>query len=208
MEIILATRNKTKTEQIRGIFEGSNILIQTLSEASIEGEAIEDAQTLFGNALKKTQYVREKCPGAVYPWVMADDTGLFIRALGGAPGVHSARWAGENVETHDITLFTLAKLFGKSDRHATFETAVVVLAPSGSAHFFLGRIGGTILEFERVPHQPQMPYSGLFLPEGESRVFAEMSVEEENRISHRGIAFRKALDFLVRCEKFGLTCFV
>lgn len=205
MEIILATRNETKAEQIRGIFEGSNIDIKTLSEAGIEGEIVEDGGTLFGNALKKTQYVREKFSGPEYPWVMADDTGLFISALGGAPGIHAARWAGESAETHEITLFTLAKLFGKSDRHARFETAVVVLAPSGSTHFFLGGINGTILESERVPHQPQMPYSGLFIPEGETKVLAEMSVEEENRISHRGIAFRKALDFLVRCDKFGLT---
>ena len=204
MEIILATRNETKAEQIRGIFEGSGIDVTTLSEAGIEGEAIEDSGTLFGNALKKARYVREKFEGLNFPWVMADDTGLFIRALGGAPGVHAARWAGEKVETHEITLYTLAKLFGISDRHATFETSVVVFAPSGSAHFFSGSIEGTLLEFERAPHQPQMPYSGLFLPEGETKVLAEMSVEEENLISHRGIAFRKTLDFLVRCNKLGL----
>jgi len=204
MQVVLATRNETKVEQIRDIFKGSGIEIVTMAEAGIEGDPVEDDDSLFGNALKKVQFVREHSVGAMAPWVMADDTGLFIRALAGAPGVHSARWAGEHATTRYIMLRTLAMLSEKTDRFATFETAVVVLAPSGSTHFFKGSVNGEILNFEKVPHQPQMPYSGIFLPAGSEKVLAEMSAGEENHISHRGIAFRKALDFLVRCEKFGL----
>ncbi|MEK7465435.1 MAG: non-canonical purine NTP pyrophosphatase [Patescibacteria group bacterium] len=204
MSIILATRNPSKAEQIRGIFEALPVEILTLTEAGIEGGAVENGATLFANALKKATYARDHIKGDMRSWVIADDTGLFIPALGGAPGVHSARWAGENAETHDITLFTLEKLKGIVDRRATFETAVVVFAPDGSTHFFEGSLEGWILEEERVPPQPKMPYSGIFLPANGARVLAEMSVEEENLISHRGIAFRMALDFLERCARLRL----
>ncbi len=204
MQVILATRNKTKVGQIRGVFEDSGIEIVTMEEVGIEGDPVEDADTLFGNALKKVKFVREHSLAPVAPWVIADDTGLFIRALGGEPGVRSARWAGEHATTRYIMAYTLAVLSEKTDRFATFKTAVVVLAPSGSAHFFEGSVDGEILRSPQAPFQPKMPYSGIFLPAGRSKVLAEMSVEEENQISHRGIAFRKALDFLERCNKLGL----
>lgn len=201
MEIILATRNVSKAEQIKEVFFGSPVRIKTLSEAGIAGDAAEDGSTLFENALKKARFVQAQTDGKV--WTMADDTGLFIHALGGAPGVHSARWAGPGASTQDIMEYALSRLQGFADRSARFETDVVVLSPDGSGHFFSGSIEGTLLEAPRVPFQPQMPYSGLFVPKGQTRVLAEMSVEEENAVSHRGKAFRNVRLFLDHMARFS-----
>ena len=168
-------------------------------EAGIEGEAVEDGDTLFANALKKAHFVQErrKTPG----WSMADDTGLFIRYLDGAPGIKAARWAGETATTDEITHYTLKQLIDALDRTAVFETAVAVVGPDEKEYFFSGQVGGKILEAPRVPPQPKMPYSSIFMPHGTNKVWAEMTTEEENRISHRGIAFRQARKFLEGVEQ-------
>ncbi len=193
MNIVLATRNISKTEQIKALFVGSPWSILTLDEVGIEGEAVEDGATLKENALKKAMFAHQAKPEM---WSMADDTGLFITALAGAPGIKAARWAGETATTAQITALTLNKLEGKFDRSATFETVVAIVSPDGESHFFSGEVKGKILEAERVPPQPKMPYSGIFVPEGQDLVWAEMSVEYENVISHRGKAFWQARTFL------------
>lgn len=194
MKVILSTRNPSKTEQIQAIFNGLPITVLTLSEVGVEGEAVEDGSTLKENALKKALFAHEYMDTKL--WVMADDTGLFIDALNGEPGVRAARWAGETATTEEITQFTLNKLAGKNDRTATFETVVALVSPDGTEHFFTGAVRGKLLESPRVPPQPKMPYSPLFIPDGSDQVWAEMTVEYENSVSHRGIAFRAARDFL------------
>lgn len=194
MEIILSTRNPSKAEQIKSIFEGTQFSIITLTEAGIEGEAIEDGKTLEENALKKAIFAQRQSPGF---WTMADDTGLFINALGGKPGVRAARWAGESATTEQIMAHTIKSLKDCHDRSATFETIVALLTPDGKKYFFSGKVSGKLLESPRVKPQPRMPYSPIFLPDGESLVWAEMSVDYENNISHRGKAFRQVRDFLL-----------
>ena len=194
MDIILSTRNPSKAVQIQGCFEGSSIKILTLDDVGISGEAIEDGKTLEENALKKALFAYEK--SGKKAWVMSDDTGLFIRALNDEPGVYAARWAGESATTDEITEHAIKKLSGISDRRATFKTVVVVINPDGETMFFSGEVHGNMQETPRVKPQPKMPYSPLFQPEGSDKVWAEMSTEEENAISHRGIAFRQAREFL------------
>jgi XTP/dITP diphosphohydrolase len=194
MKIILSTRNPSKAEQIQAIFKNTNISIITLADANIEGEAVEDGDTLQTNALKKALFAREHSKDKI--WTMADDTGLFIDALAGEPGIKAARWAGETATTDEITRYTLKRLEGISNRSATFETAVAIVSPTGEKHLFSGKVRGYILENPRVKPQPKMPYSPIFMPEGEKLVWAEMSVEHENSISHRGKAFRQARAFL------------
>jgi len=199
MKIIFATRNQSKAKQVKAKFAGSEFLILTLDEAGIEGDAIEDGDTLRENALKKARFAHESSAQKV--WTMADDTGLFIRHLNGAPGINAARWAGENATTDEITRHTLKQLEGASDRSARFETVVALISPEGTEHFFNGEAFGTILEAPRTAPQPKMPYSPIFVPDGLDKVWAEMTVEEENIVSHRGKAFDKVQAFLNELSK-------
>ncbi len=192
MQIVLSTRNPSKAEQIKAIFASLPISILTLAEAGIEGEAIEDGVTLQENALKKALFAHQ--PGL---WAMADDTGIFIDALNGLPGVNTARWSGGHKETEQMTNWILKQLEGFDNRSATFETVVALVSPNGEQFFFGGKVRGRILEAPKTQPQPKMPYSSIFSPEGSDKVWAEMTIEEENDISHRGQAFRKARAFLI-----------
>lgn len=199
MDLILSTRNQSKIVQIKELFKNLDITLLSLDEAGIEGEAIEDGLSIQQNAFKKADYAHRKSNG-VY-WTMADDTGLFIKVLYGAPGVKSARWAGEKATTEDTMNFCLKCIAGFEDRNATFRTSVVVISPTRVASYFKGEVGGRLLKEPRCVPQPQMPYSPLFIPNGSDKVWAEMSTEEENAISHRGIAFRQAIAFLEKIQK-------
>lgn len=194
MKIVLSTRNPSKAEQIKAVFAGLPISVLTLDEIGISGEAVEDGETLKENALKKARYAFERAPAG--NWSMSDDTGLAINALGGEPGVRSARWAGEGMATEQITHYCLDQLKEAKDRSASFETVVALISPDGQEYFFSGKVDGVIVEEQKVAAQPKMPYSPLFKPEGSDKVWAEMTVEEENAISHRGKAFRQVREFL------------
>ncbi len=197
MKIILSTRNPSKADQIKGVFHDDRFEIITLTEAGIEGEVIEDGNTLEENATKKAMFAYEKAKGE---WVMADDTGIFINALEGAPGIKAARWAGENATTLDIMNFTLKNLEGSLDRSAYFETVAVLVSPEGEKYVFSGRADGILLEQPRIEPQPSMPYSPLFQPNGYDKTWAEMTIDEENAISHRGKAFIQVKDFLLNIK--------
>jgi XTP/dITP diphosphohydrolase len=201
MEIILSTRNPSKIGQIRAIFHDPDIKILSLDDAGIAGEAIEDGSTLEENATKKALFASQLAK----KWAMADDTGIFIDALNGAPGIHSARWAGKNASTEDILNFVLDKLKGmpEAKRTATFMTVAVIVSPNGEKKVFTGSVRGSILTKPQAKYQPKMPYSGIFLPDGQGKVWAEMSPEEENVISHRGQAFRKMHNFLAEVIKIN-----
>lgn len=194
MNIVLSTRNPSKAEQIKAIFSNSLINIQTLDEVGIEGEAVEDGETLKENAFKKAVYALAFAPKG--SWVMAEDTGIFIDALDGEPGIKSARWAGEGKSTEDIMRYCLEKMEGIEKRRAYFETVVTLISPEGKEYYFSGKLYGKLLKAPRTNPQPSMPYSPLFVPNGHKKVWAEMTTEEENEISHRGKAFRQALEFL------------
>ena len=154
---------------------------------------IETGKTLAENSAIKAKYAQAHAPGY---WTMADDTGIFIDALDGFPGVHSARWMGDDATTEEIMRGILKKMEGVQDRSATFKTSVVLVDPDGKEHVFSGERPGQLLEMPRCAPQPSMPYSSIFLPDGAEKVWAEMKTEEENVGSHRGKAFRQALAFL------------
>src|SRR5882724_6598248 len=136
MDVILSTRNPSKAEQIRTLFRGSSVNVLTLADAGIEGDAVEDGATLKDNALKKAMFAHEHAMAGM--WTMADDTGIFIHALDGLPGVKSARWAGETATTDEITRYTLDRLTGVTDRSAVFETVVALVSPENKTYFFSG----------------------------------------------------------------------
>ena len=193
LEILLSTGNATKTEQIRAIFRGTPFKIRTLSEARIKGASGEDGTSLEENALQKARFAHEH--GHPDWWAVADDTGLFINALNGEPGVRSARWAGETATTEETMNYCLARLKGKIDRSASFKTVVAAISPEGKEHFFTGEVPGYIIEQPLGRNQTGMPYSSIFMPKGADQTWAQMSVAVENAISHRGIAFRKLREF-------------
>lgn len=192
--IVLATRNPSKAEQIKALFKGSSFAIQTLTESGIEGDPIEDGKTLEENALKKARFAYEHANSDI--WSIADDTGLFIDALNGEPGIKSARWAGDSASSEETMRYCLKRLEKVVDRSATFVTVVAVVLPNGDDYCFEGRIQGHILESPNGTPQPKMPYSSLFVPEGTDLTWSEMTIEQENSISHRGKAFGKARAFL------------
>ena len=196
MDVILSTRNPSKLEQIRGVFANSKIKILSLDDVGIEGEGVEDGLTLKENALKKARYAFQATQNKAKFWFVADDTGLFIKALDGKPGIKAARWAGGTATTDEITQFCLKQLEGADNRSAMFETVVAIVGPDGREYDMSGRVNGEILETPRCKPQPKMPYSPIFMPDGYDKVWAEMSVDEENAISHRGQAFRLAKEFL------------
>jgi len=193
MKIVLSTNNPSKAEQIKAVFTDSSISILTLADAGIEGGGIEDGTSLEENALKKAMFVHQQCSSV---WSMADDTGIFINALNGAPGVNTSEWSGGNKETEKFAQWILKQLENFSDRSATFKTVVAIVTPEGRQHFFTGEVRGKILRAPRVKPQPKMPYSSIFMPDGTDKVWAEMTVEEENKISHRGKAFQQVRQFL------------
>lgn len=190
MDVILATQNESKALQIQTLLAGSSVRVQTMGDIDIP-EDVEDGDTEEENAFKKAWYVHERRPGS---WVMSDDTGLYIAALNGQPGIRAKRWLGD-ISTEEITKGTLQLLEGVTDRTAIFRTAAVVISPEGEKYVFMGEISGRLLEAAACEPQPQMPYSPLFVPDGEELCWALMATEHENAISHRGIAFRKVQAF-------------
>lgn len=196
MNVILSTRNPSKAKQIKAVFVGSPIQILTLDQVGINGQGVEDGATLQENSLKKALFVREQKPSV---WAMADDTGIFINALGGKPGVHTADWPAwrdKNKEITEITQWILEQLKDVKDRTATFETVVAIVAPDRKEYFFDGKVRGKLLAIPRLATQPNMPYASIFQPDGLEKVWGEMAVDEENQISHRGKAFQQARVFL------------
>lgn len=194
MQLILSTRNPSKAQQISEILEPFPLPVLTLADAGIEGEAVEDGKTLAENAYKKAIFAWK--PGV---YALSDDTGFFIDALNGEPGIYAARWAGKDATTEDIMRFTLEKLkdVPEGRRTASFKTAAVLISPNGESITFVGEVRGKVLFEPQCACQPKMPYSAIFMPDGQSKVWAQMSVEEENAISHRGQAFKQLREYLI-----------
>ena len=174
MQIILATRNPSKAEQIRAIFLGTDSEILSLDQAGIEGEVVEDGATLEENALKKALYAQEHAKESA--WVMSDDTGIFIDALGGEPGVHAAYWGGAELSTEERMQYCLRRLATTENRGAKFRTCVALLSPEGERHFFYGEAHGDILKVPRGLMQPRMAYSSIFQSSENGKTLSEMSV--------------------------------
>jgi XTP/dITP diphosphohydrolase len=194
--VVLSTRNRSKLFQIQAMFTSMPVNLLTLDDANIAGEAVEDGETLEENAHKKAAYAHARVPP--FTWTMAEDTGLFIDALGGEPGVRAARWAGEGKDAEEVMRHALKRLVGIADRSATFRTVVVLMDPDGKEQVFSGSAQGRILTQPRTPPPAQMPYSAIFVPDGSERAFSEMSPVEMNLVSHRGRAFAQLIHSLAR----------
>lgn len=193
-KIVFATHNQGKALEIREILKDLNISVISADEAGVSGDIIEDGKTFEENALKKAEFVGK----ATNEWAMGDDSGICVEVLGGGPGIYSARWAGENAPGEKWVEKLLSETRGIPDdrRMAWFETAAVLRAPTGQSWTFVGKVFGTIATAPGGVAHPRLPYDVVFIPEGETRTFAEMSKEEKNAISHRGRAFRKLKDFI------------
>ncbi len=187
--LIFASNNKHKLVEVRAALEGI-VEVVSLAEAGLEGEIPETANTLQGNALQKAQWVWERSHTDCF----ADDTGLEVDALGGAPGVYSARYAGEHCSFDDNIDKLLAALDGQSNRKADFRT-VICLIENGKECYFEGRVDGQILS-ERHTNGEGFGYDPIFMPDRFAVSFAEMPLDVKNSISHRGLAVAKLKEYL------------
>lgn len=185
--LVFATNNKHKLEEARQILNGKFIVL-SLADIDCHDEIPETADTLTGNALIKARWVKDRYGFDCF----ADDTGLSVDALGGAPGVYSARYAGPECTPADNIAKLLSEMEGKSDRKAHFST-VIALILNGEEHIFEGSVDGTIAKLESG--DGGFGYDPVFIADETGISFAEMSADEKNAISHRGRAMRKMADF-------------
>ncbi len=194
MEIVLATRNKKKIEEIKRITADLPITILSLSDFPHCPETVEDKDTFEGNAVKKAH---EACQCSGKP-ALADDSGLEVDFLEGAPGVYSARYAGGTGSGNDVRNYEklLSELEGVPDekRGAQVVCCMALAFPDGSVKTFFGYAKGSI------GHNPKgktgFGYDPVFIPEGHQKTFAEMSGDEKDKLSHRGKALEKLAKFL------------
>lgn len=186
--LIFATNNAHKLGEVQALL-GDAFELVTLRECGITEDIPETADTLEGNALQKACYVYEKTGMDCF----ADDTGLEVDALGGAPGVHSARYATDGHDFAANNRLLLKNLEAITDRTARFRT-VIALILDGVEYTFEGRVEGTIATAESGSEG--FGYDPLFVPSGEIITFAQMSAEAKNTISHRGRAVAKLVNFL------------
>ena len=186
--LVFATNNQHKLQEVRQIL-GDRFEIKGLSDIGCDVDIPETADTLEGNAMQKAKYVKEHYGLDCF----ADDTGLECTALDGAPGIRSARYAGENHDSEANMRKLLENLKEKSDRSAQFRT-VIALLYQGEEHLFESVVrGGIITEHKGTQG---FGYDPVFVPEGYNTTFAEMTAEEKNSISHRGRAVAKLAAFL------------
>jgi XTP/dITP diphosphohydrolase len=192
MNIVLATRNKKKVEEISRIFTGYDVRFLTLDSFPGCPEVEEDGTTFRQNAVKKAVSIAKftGCPA------IADESGLEVRALRGAPGIFSARYAGEGADDRKnlIKLLREMRRLKDEDRQARFVCCIAMALPDGRRKTFTGyaegRIGGKPKGFNGFGYDP------VFYPAGHDRTFAEMTDAEKDRLSHRGKALRKLYIYL------------
>lgn len=189
MDLIFASHNENKVEEVRDILSAS-IQLLSLNDAGFHDDIEETGSTLEANALIKAETIYKMTGKNIF----SDDTGLFVNALNGDPGVHSSRYAGTG-DSKDNIKKLLAELKGKSDRSAYFKT-VFCLIINDETHYFEGRVDGEIIEEERG--EKGFGYDPVFVPDGHNLTFAEMPIEEKNKISHRFRAAEKLAEFFGR----------
>lgn len=188
MKIVFATNNAHKLDEVRQVV-GDKFTLVSLRECGIVEDIPENEPTLEGNALAKARYIYERTGADCF----ADDTGLEVDALGGEPGVRSARYATDGHDDEANKRLLLERLQGVENRAAQFRTAVALIM-GGKEYLFEGIVRGRIATEQHG--EGGFGYDPLFVPEGYDRTFAQMSAEEKNAISHRGRAVRKLAEFL------------
>ena len=193
MKLIFASHNAHKVDEIRSMLP-EHFELLSLTDLGYHDEIPETADTIEGNAILKANYVTEKYGYDCF----ADDTGLEVEALNGAPGVYSARYAGEQKDANDNMDKLLSELKDKSNRNANFKT-VIALNLNGNQNLFTGIINGKIIEKKIGTNG--FGYDPIFVAEGYEKTFAELSMEEKSTISHRGIAVKQLLTFLQKLSQ-------
>jgi len=188
MKLVFATQNENKAQEIQSLLP-EYFKIITLKDIRCFDEIPETAETLEGNSLLKASFISETYNLNCF----ADDTGLEIEALDNRPGVHSALYAGPDKSAAANIDKVLSELEGKTNRNAQFRT-IITLILNSSIFTFEGIVRGEIISKKRGENG--FGYDPIFVPEGEIRTFAEMSLEEKNKHSHRARAFQKMIDFL------------
>lgn len=188
MKIVFATNNAHKLREVQQTV-GDKFEIVSLRECGVVEDIPENEPTLEGNALAKARYIYSRTGLSCF----ADDTGLEVDALGGEPGVRSARYATDGHDDEANKRLLLERMEGKENRGAQFRTAMALIL-DGEEYLFEGVVRGEILTKECG--DGGFGYDPLFAPEGHSESFAEMSAEEKNAISHRGCAVRKLAEYL------------
>lgn len=196
-KIVFATHNIGKIEEVREIFKSvEGLIIVSAEEAGVVEDVVEDGQTFAANALIKARFIGN----ITNEWTMADDSGICVDALGGRPGIHSARWAGEGAPGHkwiEKILFELRDV-PEEKRTAHFQTMAVLFDPRyGEAFFFKGEVRGRIALSPRGTPHPKLPYDSVFIPDGYTKTFSEMP-DIKKKLSHRVRAFAKLKDFIQR----------
>jgi len=187
-KIVFATNNSHKMAEVSAILS-SDFQLLSLKDINCFEEIPETQETIEGNALQKARYINEKFGIDCF----ADDTGLIVESLNGAPGVYSARYAGEACNSENNIQKLLKELDGKANRKAYFKT-VAALILDGKEYLFEGNICGQILMEKRG--NEGFGYDPVFLPDGYDLSFAQMGMDIKNMISHRALAMRKLSDFL------------
>lgn len=188
MKLVFATHNKHKLEEVRAILPQEIELI-SLEDINCQEDIPETAETLEGNAMQKALFVKERYGYDCF----ADDTGLEVEALNNAPGVYSARYAGEEQDAKANMNKLIRELEGKENRNARFRTVIALLL-DGKEYLFDGVINGIIIDEEKG--NAGFGYDPIFIPSGYDLTFAEMGNEIKNNISHRALAVRKLAEFL------------
>ena len=187
MKIVFATHNKNKLKEVAALLP--NVELLSLTDIGCTEEIPETADTLEGNAQIKANHVTEKYGYACF----ADDTGLLVDALNGEPGVYSARYAGEHGNAENNMDLLLKNLDGITNRKAYFKT-IICLNINNKQYLFDGICNGVILE--KRQGDEGFGYDPIFKPNGYDLSFAEMSLDEKGKISHRGLAVQKLIQFL------------
>jgi len=188
MELVFATANRHKLEEIRAMLPG-DLQIIGLSDIGFTDDIPETETTLEGNALLKVRHIHDRYGIPCF----ADDTGLEVEALNGAPGVYSARYAGVTGSSEERAKANIAKLLhelsGKTNRKARFRTVIAYIDAENTEHLFEGVVNGFIIE-EAIGREG-FGYDPVFMPDGYDVTFAQMLLCDKNRISHRAKAFQK-----------------
>ncbi|OGS22944.1 MAG: non-canonical purine NTP pyrophosphatase, RdgB/HAM1 family [Elusimicrobia bacterium RIFOXYA2_FULL_39_19] len=197
MKLVIATNNKDKLKEIKDIISAMNLpeKVQVLSLPDYKNvpEVIEDGATLEANAIKKAQTIAD-FTGEI---ALADDTGLEVDALNGAPGVYSARFAGPgcNYKDNNKKLLTELQTYPDNKRIARFRCVIAVVVPGGKTYTAEGAVNGFIAKEMRGTDG--FGYDPLFMITGLNKTYAELNLEEKNKISHRAIAVKKSKDILL-----------
>ncbi|MBR2491974.1 MAG: RdgB/HAM1 family non-canonical purine NTP pyrophosphatase [Paludibacteraceae bacterium] len=187
--LVFATGNSHKLQEVQGLFK-EGFALSCLKDVNITEEIPETADNLVDNALQKAWYVYKKCGIPCF----ADDTGLEVEALNGAPGVYSARYAGEQKDSKLNMLLLLKNMTGKENRNARFRTIIAYIDENAQEHIFEGEIRGKIIE--NMAGENGFGYDPIFVPEGYDKTFAQLSSETKNKISHRARAMEKFLSYI------------